>query len=160
MLTIRAARATDAPAMAEVRREAILSKGPLHYQRSIVDTWVAEAAPERVARYAQQIADPEYIVHVAETGSDLIGFAICHPANAELSAIYVKPNTIGRVGRALLSQLETCAFQVTDALTIVASLNAVQFYTENGYVDGGPMYYVDSTGSRVPCRSMRKVWQQ
>jgi putative acetyltransferase len=156
MLTIRVARPNDATAMIEARREAILSKGMDHYQRSIVVAWVADAAEERFTRYVQQIDDPDFVVLIAEADDEVIGFAIANQAKEELSAIYVKPNITGRVGSALLSQLETHAFEFVDTLTVVAALTAVRFYKANGYLDEGLVYYVDSDGSDVPCRNMRK----
>jgi hypothetical protein len=38
----------------------------------------------------QEIADPAFIVLVAETAGDLIGFAMALPSKGELHAIYVK----------------------------------------------------------------------
>jgi hypothetical protein len=111
---------------------------------------------ERVARYIQQIDDPRLIVLIAEAGGHVLGFAVADPAREELSAIYVKRNNVGRVGRALLSELERRAFTSADRLTVVAALTAVRFYAESGYSDDGPAHYTDSTGSSVPCRSMRK----
>jgi len=74
-----------------------------------------------------------------------------------LRAIYVKPNSIGLVGHALLSQLEKHAFETAEALACVAALNAVQFYKANGYTDEGTIDYVDSSGARVPCIQMKKL---
>jgi hypothetical protein len=156
MVTIRVARSQDAMAMTEVRREAILSKGADHYQGPTVEAWVTDAASERVARYTQQIADPQFVVLIAEASGEVLGFAVANPTKEELSAIYVKRNKIGRVGRALLSELETRAFATADRLTVLASSTGVKFYVENGYSDDGPAHYVDSTGPCVPCRTMKK----
>jgi len=73
MLEIRTARLNDATAMMQVRREAVLSKALSHYQQPILDAWVA-VTPDRVARFKQEIADPEFLVLVAEAGSAIIGF--------------------------------------------------------------------------------------
>jgi L-amino acid N-acyltransferase YncA len=156
MLTIRVARPHDAVAMAEVRREAILSTDGEHYPAPTVEAWVTDGASDRVARYVQQIDDPQLIVLIAEAGDDVIGFAVADPTREELRAIYVKRNSVGRVGQTLLSEVERRAFATADRLTVVASETAVEFYVENGYSDDGPARYLDSTGSFVPCRTMRK----
>jgi RNA polymerase sigma-70 factor (ECF subfamily) len=49
----------------------------------------------------QEIADPEVIALVAEAAGEVIGFAMTVPSQHELRAVYVKPNLIGGVGRAL-----------------------------------------------------------
>ncbi len=156
MLKIRTARSNDATAMMQVRREAVLSKALSHYQQPTLDAWVA-VAPDRVARFEQEIADREFLVLVAEAGSEIIGFAKAIPSKGELRAIYVKPNSIGLVGHALLSQLEKHAFKTAEALGCVAALNAVQFYTAHGYISQGPIDYVGSSGARVPCIQMKKL---
>lgn len=153
---IRAARSTDAIAMTLARREAILAKSWGHYEQATVEAWAVDGASERLVRYAQQIADPELIVLIAETGDDVLGFVIANPGNSEVCTIYVKPNDSGRVGRALLAKAEMLAFRLTNTLMVVASLNAVQFYVENGYVDEGVVHWESHDGSRSPCRKMRK----
>ena len=142
--------------MVQVRREAILAKARGPYQQETVDAWAAEGAPDRAERYAQDIADPEHIVLVAEAGDEIIGFAMAVPAREELSAVYVKPNSLGRVGRALLLQLETHAFRTAEALSCVAALSAVPFYESNGYSAEGAIDYVDSSGTGIPCVQMKK----
>lgn len=156
-LTIRRARPDDAAAMVEVRRKAILSQSPGPYRQPTVDAWAAEAAANRAGRYAQDIADPDAIVLVAEAANEILGFAIAVPAMGELSTIYVKPNRIGRVGSALLLQLEELAWRTAESLTCVAALGAVPFYEANGFLDRGSVDYVDGSGAVVPCRQMKKM---
>lgn len=153
---IRAARSSDATNMMVARREAILAKGFGYYEQSMIDAWAVDGAAERIPRYLQQIADPELIVLIAENGDDVLGFVIADPINGELCTIYVKPNNSGRVGCALLAEAEMLAFLHTDTLWLVASLNAVRFYAENGYVDEGLVHWQSDDGSRSLCRKMRK----
>ena len=143
-------------AMLEVRQEAILSKGRNPYTQATVDAWAADATSERAIRYTRAIADPEVIVLVAEYDDALVGFAMAVPAKGELSAIYVKPNSIGRVGHSLLSRLEDHAFRTAEALSCVAALGAVPFYRANGYTDQGSIDYVDSAGISIRCMQMKK----
>lgn len=143
--------------MLQVRREAILAKARTAYPQATVDAWADEATTDLAARYLQRIADPACIVLLAESAGEVIGFAIAAPPQGELSAIYVEPNSVGRVGHALLSQLEERAFQTADTLSCVAALNAVPFYAAHGYTDDGRVDYVDGRGDRVPCLRMKKI---
>ena len=157
MLTIRPARPNDAFAMMTVHREAILSKAVSHYKQSTLDAWAVGATPDRLARVEQQIADPGFIVLVAEAGDEVIGYGVAVPSDEQLRALYVKPNAIGRVGNALLSELEKHAFRTSEVLTCDASLNAVGFYRANGYTEHGRIEHVLSSGVSVPCMRMKKV---
>jgi hypothetical protein len=142
--------------MVQVRREAILSKARGPYQQRTIHAWAAEATPDRAVRYARDITDPQSIVLVAESGGELLGFAMAVPAKEELSAIYVKPNRVGRVGHALLSAVEGRAFQTAEALICIAALSAVPFYAANGYSGEKGIDYVDGSGAGVPCMQMKK----
>jgi len=137
--------------------EAILSKGPGHYEQSVIDAWVLDGAADRVARYAKQIADPNFIVLVAVANDEVLGFASSIPTKEKLSAIYVKPNKIGHIGRSLLAELEARTFQTAARLTVLASYSGVPFYLENGYTDDGPVSHLDETGQDVQCRNMKKL---
>ncbi len=156
-LTIRPARPNDAIAMTQVHREAILSKAAGHYQRSTLDAWAVGATPDRIARVEQQISDPEFIVLLAEAGDEVIGYGVAVPSRQQLRALYVKSNAIGRVGSALLTELEQHAFRTSEVLTCDASLNAVGFYRANGYREEGRVEHVLSSGVSVPCMRMKKV---
>lgn len=127
-LTIRPARTADAAGILRVHREAILAKASAHYNQSDLKAWAVGPTPERVARTQQQIADSEFVVLVAQTANQIIGFGVAVPSQQRLRALYVLPNEIGRVGHRLLEELETVAFRNTEALHCDASLNAVNFY--------------------------------
>lgn len=157
MLTIRTASLSDAIAMMHVHREAILGKAAGHYPQPTLDAWARGVTPERVARAESQIADPEFIVLIAEAGDEPIGYGVAVPSRGQLRALYVKPNTIGWVGSALLSELEELAFGIAEVLTCDASLNAVEFYRAHGYSEVGSIGHVLSSGASVPCIRMRKV---
>jgi len=156
MLTIRPARPADAVAILEVHRVAILARCASHYPQTALDAWAIGPTPERIASQEQRIADPAIITLVAESDGEIIGFAIAAPAAQELRSLYVKPNPIGRVGSALLAELERRAFQTCDHLTCDASLNAVPFYTAHGYTEESRVEHTLSSGARIPCVRMSK----
>src|SRR5271167_3617002 len=74
MLTIRPAGLRDAKAMMEVHREAVFAKASGHYSRAILEVWAPGATTDRVVQVGHEIADPAFIVLVAEAAGDLIGF--------------------------------------------------------------------------------------
>jgi hypothetical protein len=75
---------------------------------------------------------------VAEADDEIIGFAMANPSKNELLAVYIKPNSIGNVGHALLTEVENRAFRVGEFLTCDASLNAEGFYSSRR--DGGECF--------------------
>jgi hypothetical protein len=129
---IRPAVRNDAAKILQVRREAVLVKAASHYDRAILNDW---ANAVDAARIAEQIVDPDYRVLVAEAGGEIVGYAMAVLSKHELKALYTRPNPIGGVGRALLSEIENLAFQATPYLVCEASLNAAGFYQANGYAE-------------------------
>jgi L-amino acid N-acyltransferase YncA len=156
MLTIRPAHRGDAAAIMRVHREAIFAKAAGHYAEQTLAAWGREVTAERVARMQDEIANPEFRVLVAEAGGEVIGFAVAVPARNQLRALYVKPNAVGRVGSALLRELETLAFQTAEFLSCDASLNAAEFYRAHGYTEQGVAEHVLSSGAVIPCIRMKK----
>ena len=135
-LVIRPARVGDATAMVRVREQAIWAKAASHYARADLERWVAaDTASERVVRFQQEIADPRFVVLVAEANNDLVGFGLTVPAKGELRALYVKPNATGKIGCALLTELENRSFPIAESLLCDVSLNAASFYKANGYTE-------------------------
>jgi ribosomal protein S18 acetylase RimI-like enzyme len=156
MLKIRPARIDDAKALMHVHREAVFSKATNHYSYNELEEWAPGATPDRVTLVEQEISDPAFVVLVAETDAAIIGFAMAIPSQAELRAVYVKPNSIGGVGRALLSELEYHAFKTVEYLACDASLNAAHFYKEHGYSEEGKVEHALRAGGAVTCVRMRK----
>ena len=69
--------------MMEVHREAVFAKAAGHYSRAILEAWAPGATTDRVVQVGHEIADPAFIVLVAEAAGDLIGFAMAIPTNGE-----------------------------------------------------------------------------
>ena len=74
-----------------------------------------------------------------------------------LLAVYVKPNSIGNVGRALLAEVEKRAFAVAEFLICDASLNAEGFYKTNGYTEEFRTDHVMGLGATIACIRMKKI---
>ncbi len=156
-MTIRLACPNDAVGILHVHQEAILARAGDHYARSTLQAWARGATPDRIARLEKQIADPGFIVLIAETRDEVIGYGMAVPSRQQLRALYVKPNEIGRVGHSLLGELERLAFRTSEVLTCDASLNAVAFYKAHGYTEEGGADHVLSSGVSIPCVRMKKV---
>jgi hypothetical protein len=118
-----------------------------------------------VVQVEHEIADPAFIVPVAEAAGDLIGFAMAIPMNGELRAVYVRPNWVGGVGRALLAEIERRAFALAEQLVCDASLNAEEFYKAIRYQAEAPIRHVlrrgaanplhphEQAATRIPCNA-------
>jgi putative acetyltransferase len=154
MLNICMAVGRDAAAMMQVHREAVFAKAAGHYPRAALESWAPGATADRVARIEQEIADPGFIALVAEAAGEMIGFAMAVPSKGELRAVYVKPNPVGHVGRALLATIEKRAFAATGLLWCDASLNAEAFYNANGYRGGCRTRHVFASGAAIACLRM------
>jgi GNAT superfamily N-acetyltransferase len=158
MLTIRPAQSGDAVAMLEAHREAVFSKAAGHYSHARLEAWSPGATSERIHSVENEIADPAFIVLVAEFESKILGFATAIPARSELRALYVRPNSVGHVGRALLREIETRAFRAgAPWLQFDASMNAEAFYKANGYVEIGRAEHVASDGGRSAGVRLKKL---
>ncbi len=157
MLKIRLATPSDAAALMRVHREAVFAKAAGHYDPARLESWSPGATPDRVARVEREIADPDFIVLVAEVEAEVVGFAMATPPQNKLQALYVKPNAEGRVGRALLAEIEKRAFSAgASLLAFDASLNAEAFYKANGYTETGRADYVSPSGEASPAVQMQK----
>jgi hypothetical protein len=153
---VRTAITADAVAILETHRAAILTRAASHYPQATLDAWGIGPTPERIARQEIQIADAGIITLVAEAAGEIIGFAIAVPGQSELRSLYVRPNTIGRVGSGLLAELERRAFEICHRLACDASLNAVPFYASHGYIEEARIEHTLSSGARIPCIRMSK----
>ena len=79
------------------------------------------------------------------------------PSRNELRAVYVKPNSIGRIGRALLAEVEKRALNAgAEFLVCDASLSAEAFYRANGYTEEGRGQHRLRSGELMECVFMRK----
>ena len=99
MLTIRLADPSDAVTMMQVHRESVFAKAANCYPQAELEEWAPGPTPDRVERVEREINDPQFIVLVAEAASELIGFGMAVPAKNDLRALYVKPNSVERVGQ-------------------------------------------------------------
>jgi GrpB-like predicted nucleotidyltransferase (UPF0157 family) len=89
----------------------------------------------------------------------VLGFGFLDVPTSEVQAVYVHPRAGGRgVGRALLRYLEDYALvRGCRALTLNASLNAVEFYWSSGYHPTGTARHRFRSGTLARCIAMAKA---
>lgn len=159
-LKFRHATIDDAEAILRVHYAAVHETAVQSYPPQVLDQWSSQVNEERIAKFRQGFIDnPEgEMMIVAEQEGVIIGFGAIIPANNELRAVYVSPGC-GRngVGKAILQQLEDLASTVNvTELNLDASLNAEQFYLNNGYTVKSRGSHKLTSGHEMPCVFMRK----
>jgi putative acetyltransferase len=89
----------------------------------------------------------------------LQGIGILEVDNAELSAIYIHPNAVGKgIGSKLLNELEKIARKSNIFKIIVHStLNAKGFYIAHGYIEQELTFHDLPNGSKLECIRMFKI---
>jgi putative acetyltransferase len=150
----------DARAILEAHRSAVRGTASAYYSQAVIDEWGAVyLAPERITNFERWIERGEEVIVVAVDFTDkVIGFGSIVPNNSELRAVYVCAEYGRRgIGRAILSQLETLAREAgLNELSMDASMNAVPFYTANGFISLGPGEHPMPSGNRMACMRMSK----
>jgi len=158
---LRPGRPDDALAILTAQRSAIRQTAASAYSPAIIDEWApAVIVTERVETFQRWIERGDELVVVAtDSAGKIIGFGSIVPTNSELRAVYVDAAYGGQgVGRALLARLEELARDAAlTELRMDASINAVTFYEENGFISLEPGEHIMSSGARMACVRMRKV---
>ncbi|WP_433306782.1 GNAT family N-acetyltransferase [Actinoplanes sp. CA-030573] len=150
-VTLRRARAADAPAVASIWaagwRDGHLGQVP--------EELVAARTPESfAARAAGRVADTT----VAEQGDTVAGFVMVR--GDEVEQVYVGARHRGSgVAAALLAEAERrvagSGHPVAWLAVVPGNARARRFYERSGWTDDGGFDYV-ATGIRVPCRRYTK----
>ncbi len=136
-LSIRRARAEDAPALLEVQRLAIGAISPHAYERQELDAWLSGLTH---AALTERIVTREVFVATADMPGISrvpVGFAELLLPQSEVSAIFIRPEYQGKgVGGALIAVLEACACDhELHILQVHAAKNALGFYRRAGFTE-------------------------
>jgi ribosomal protein S18 acetylase RimI-like enzyme len=148
-ITIRAARAEDAPAIAALH----IAAWQWAYRGQLPDAFLdglSHHLDERIRLRIEAIADPAQRNWLAEDGGALTGFAITHPsrdddatsATGELGAIYLAEHAAGRgIGRALferaVADLEERGYEAAILWVLESNTRARRFYERAGWSADG-----------------------
>ncbi len=153
-MNLRRAVITDAERICRMHKASINNLCRSHYTRAQIEAW---AGPKRAEHYELLIRD--LIVFVMEEGDDIVAFAALDSPTAEIRALYVVPEVVGRgVGARMLDALEGEARRLTiPKLNVSATLNSVGFYERRGYLSKGVAENVLPQGVSLPCVRMEKT---
>jgi putative acetyltransferase len=153
VVIIRKADQADCSSIAHVHTAAVRAISTSLYTPEEIEAWARPRTPED---YTQSIRTKEFYVAVGE--GTIVGFGVLNQESREIEAVYVSPNVGSRgVGRMILCRLEDRARGLgLDELSLNASLNAVRFYQDAGYVAQEESKYRLSSGVEIACVPMCK----
>ena len=154
MFKIRRARQEDCHSIGSVHAAAVSGIRTALYTPEEIQAWAVPKEPER---YEESIRSKEFFV--AEDSGAILGFGVLNQELAEVEAVYVTPEAGRRgIGLEILRKLEERAKdRGLRQLRLNASLNAVPFYEQAGYVAQEPSKYRLLTGVEIACVPMIKT---
>ena len=153
VLKIRRAAPGDAQEICTLHRASIRQLCSVAYPPDKIAAWTDPLTPDRYLPAMQQ-----FDFFVAED-SRILGFVILDVNGAELNAIYLHPDAIGRgVGRRLFEHAERLARDHSvSELKVRSTLNAVGFYEACGFSRVRESVHVHPAGVELPCVEMTKT---
>lgn len=132
-VSFRRATPDDAGEILDIKREAIEDLEHWQYSPEQVEVW--KPKDDYLDTFEQAIDDDQFVVHVAESDGDIVGYGALNVPAERIDAVYVRPAHHGEgIATALVKHLELSAeFQGILELDIIAAQNAVPFYESVGY---------------------------
>jgi putative acetyltransferase len=151
---IRRATEADTDGIAQTRAASIRGVCAKDYSPEQIESWAGELPAES---HLEFMGKSHYLV--AEDDDQLLGFGVADLEGAEILALYVHPEALGRgVGRSLLQAMEGASRDAgRDALQLLSTLTAVGFYERMGYARGEDTSHTLRSGIEMACVRMRKV---
>ncbi|MBX0321943.1 GNAT family N-acetyltransferase [Halomicroarcula sp. F13] len=133
-MNVREATAADVPVLDVIRRQAIEAAFTDEYDRAAFADLVA--SPDD--RLPEWVADPAWVVLVAESDVTAVGYGAVNTATGEVGALYTAPEHQGRgCGSTLLAQFERRAREGgRDRLHAAVPRTAVGFFEGRGFERG------------------------
>lgn len=159
--SIREALVSDAQGIISVHQNAVHKSASQYYAKEILDEWSPLSSLNREFLLCEKLRDnpDKAVMLVIECKGQIAGFGEIVPSLCELRAVYIDPQ-FGRrgFGKALLQALESNAKQQGLArLTLHSSLNAKEFYLQNGYIVDAEGNHQLASGRLMPCFFMSKL---
>lgn len=151
-MLVRKATEADAKRIHELHVDAIASICARDYEPGAVRAWTSAL---RLGRYVEDMSRLEFLVADMDR---VVGFAIVDVKGAELCALYVSPDAVGRgVGSALLvAAEELLRGSRATSCKLKSTLNAVSFYEAAGFVRGNASVHRLEAGEELACVEMTK----
>ena len=132
----RLATAADVPAIFSIHTNSIRECCSAHYTNDEIAAWVERQSPHKYLPVVQR-----QCMYVAEERGEVVGFAHLDQGpdegSGEVVGMYVTPSATQRgIGGQLMCYLERQAisFKGWTRLVVKSTLNAVGFYTSQGFV--------------------------
>lgn len=153
MLNIRRASEDDAQEICTLHIASIRQLCGSVYSPEQIAGWIKALTPDRYLSAMEQF---EFFVAEEE---GLLGFFILDLIGAELNALYIHPEAVGRgVGKRLFRVAEHLAIEnTTPKLRLKSTLNAIGFYESCGFSVVCETTHTSPTGVVLPCVEMIKV---
>jgi putative acetyltransferase len=153
-MNIRLGTISDTEKISQIHKESIDKLCKDCYSPDNIEKWTSILNPE-----IYENAIKEKILIVAEEGNKICGFGILDIDNAELCAIYIQPNQIKKgIAKNILSKLESIALEKNVRnLSLCSTINALEFYKKQGYIEAGKTFHELSNGVKLNCVKMHKI---
>jgi len=154
-MEIRKASIADKENISRLHIASIRKLCAKHYTNEQLNAWTSILIP---SVYDQALREKVFLV-AYDSQQGLQGIGILEVDNAELSAIYIHPNAVGKgIGSKLLNELEKIARKSNIFKIIVHStLNAKGFYIAHGYIEKELTFHDLPNGSKLECIRMFKI---
>jgi GNAT superfamily N-acetyltransferase len=147
-VTVRLATSEDAEALADLYSDARRAAVPQMPPAMHTDE-------EHRGYYARQLAEPEVMVWLAESGEERWGFAMCTPTF--LDGLYVRPDLTGQgVGSLLLDVVEATHPGGYELWVFESNAGARRFYERRGLVE---VERTDGAGNEEKAPDIRMAWR-
>jgi GNAT superfamily N-acetyltransferase len=153
MLRIRKASPDDVEEICRLHKASIRQLCSSAYTPEQIAAWTKPLTPDR---YLSAMRQFEFFVALDD---GILGFFILNLKGAELNAIYLHPDAVGRgVGRRLFGYAESIAQDKSvSGLKLKSTLNAVGFYEACGFRRVRDSVHTNPAGVDLPCVEMTKI---
>ena len=150
-MTIRLASVADAEGICAAHQASVRGLCAADYSPTEIEAWVGRLRPDG---YVRSISGER--MWVADEHGSILGFAA--RSGDEIRAVYVRPEVARQgVGRRLLQAAEASArAEGVALLRLDASVTAVPFYEQMGYVIRARGVHRLSDGTEIPSATMEK----
>jgi len=132
-LRFRLADPDDASSVLAVKRAAIRTHASAAYTDDQVDAWAP--TEDALAVFEAAVDHDQFTVLLAVVGDEVTGYGVLNGPEGRIDAVFVHPEyTRTGIATSLVRQLEARArMRGIEALKLLASLNATDFYASLGY---------------------------
>lgn len=156
MIEIRLYKDSDAKAVLEVHRAAVIKTAAQDYEVDILEEWSPPVDDARLEKFKRENSADVRIV--ADINGNVVGFGELVTKESLLGACYVHPQYGGQgVGHKILSRLEEIALEKgLTYLFMDSSITAEKFYNAHGYQTLEYGEHSLRSGRKMACVKMRK----